>query len=108
MQLYRQSSLKNNGAKKIKSKYFGSYRIIRRISEVTYELKLPQDNEIYNIYHVSCLKKGLEQKIVPTIDLPLLDDEMKSILLLEKFWYTKERRFINTCVHFRIIDQVKN
>jgi hypothetical protein len=41
LQPYRQSSLKRSGAKKLKPKFYGPYRVIRRIGEVAYELELP-------------------------------------------------------------------
>ena len=38
---YRQSSLKQKGAKKLKPRFYGPYRVIRRIGQVAYELELP-------------------------------------------------------------------
>jgi hypothetical protein len=40
LQPYRQSSLKRSGAEKLKPRFYGPYRIIRRVGEVAYELEL--------------------------------------------------------------------
>ena len=38
LQPYRQSSLKKKGAEKLKPRFYGPYRIIRKVEEVAYEL----------------------------------------------------------------------
>jgi hypothetical protein len=59
LQPYRQSSLKRSGVEKLKPKFYGPYRVIKRISEVAYELDLPEGRNIHNVFHVSCLKKAV-------------------------------------------------
>ena len=56
LQPYRQYSLKKKGAKKLKPRFYGPYRIIK-VGEVAYELELPQESKIHNVFHVSNLKK---------------------------------------------------
>ena len=41
LQPYRQSSLKQKEAEKLKPRFYGPYRVIRRIGQVAYELELP-------------------------------------------------------------------
>jgi hypothetical protein len=48
LQPYRQSSLKKSGAEKLKPRFYGPYRIIRRVGEVAYELELPKESKIHN------------------------------------------------------------
>ncbi|KAH9323865.1 hypothetical protein KI387_018504, partial [Taxus chinensis] len=42
LQPYRQSSLKQKGAKKLKPRFYGPYRVVRRVGAVAYELELPE------------------------------------------------------------------
>lgn len=58
---YRYSMFKKNGAEKLKSRFYGPYKILRRLDEVVYELELPSDSRIRNVFHVSCLKKAIGQ-----------------------------------------------
>ena len=80
LQPYRQSTLKEKGAKKLKPCFYGPYRVIRRVGQVAYELELPQGSKIYNIFHVSCLKKALGQQVTVTGELPTTDDEGHLVL----------------------------
>jgi hypothetical protein len=57
---YRQSSLKS-GVEKLKSKFYGPYRVIKRIGDVEYELELPEGSKIHNVFHVSFLKRVVGQ-----------------------------------------------
>ena len=50
---------------------------------MAYELELPTDSRVHNVFHVSCLKKALGQNLVSLLILPPLDDEGKLILVLE-------------------------
>jgi hypothetical protein len=42
---------------KLSSKYIGPFKIIRKISDVVYELELPSDMNIHSSFHISKLKK---------------------------------------------------
>ena len=84
LQPYRQSSLKKKGAEKLKPRFYGPYKIIRKVGEVAYELELPQESKIHNVFHVSSLKKTLGQHIAPSTELPPLDDEGLLILIPER------------------------
>ena len=64
LQPYKQTSLKKNGEENLKPRYYGPYKVVRNIGEVAYELELPEGSKIHNVFHVSCLKKYLGQKIV--------------------------------------------
>ena len=69
LQPYRQSSLKNKGVEKLKPRFYGPYRIIRKVGEVAYELEIPQESKIHNVFHVSNLKKTLGKHIAPYTEL---------------------------------------
>ena len=67
LQPYRQASIKRSRAEKLQPRFFGPYRVSKRIGAIVYELELPQGSRIHNIFHVSCLKKALGQHIRPVI-----------------------------------------
>lgn len=80
---YRQSTLKRSGAMMLKPHYYGLFRIIRRVGEVSYELEFLDDYRVHNVFHVSHLKKALGHHVVPSTTFPSLDDEGKLILVLD-------------------------
>ena len=84
LQPYRQSSLKKSGAEKLKPRFYGPYRIMRRVGEVAYELELPEGSKIHNMFHVSCLKKSVGQFFNTSEELPPLDEEGQLELVLEE------------------------
>ena len=88
LQLYRQSSLKKKGTEKLKPRFYGPYRIIRKVGEVAYELELPQERKIHNVFYVSNLKKTIGQHIAPSTKLLPLDDEGLLLLILERIVQT--------------------
>jgi hypothetical protein len=92
LQTYRQSSLKRSGAEKLKPRFYGPYRVIKRVGEVAYELELPKGSKIHNVFHVSCLKKALGQQVTTSTDLPPLDEEGQLVLTPKKIVDIRERR----------------
>ena len=92
LQPYKQSSLKKKGAEKLKPCFYGPYKIIRKVGEVAYELELPHESKIHNVFHVSNLKKTLGQHIALSTELPPLDDEGLLILVPEQIIQTRERK----------------
>ena len=92
LQPYRQSSLKKKRAEKLKPRFYGPYRIIRKVGEVAYELELQQGSKIHN------LKKTLGQHIAPSTELPPLDDEGLLILIPERIIQTRERKLRNRVI----------
>jgi hypothetical protein len=102
LQSYRQSSLKKSGAKKLKPRFYGPYRIMCRVGEVAYELELPVGSKIHNVFHMSCLKKAVEQFISTSEEIPPLDEEGQLELVPEevlKFQEWKLRsRVIRECL----------
>ena len=100
LQPYKQLSLKQQGKKKLAPKFYGPYQIIRKISNVAYELKLPETSQIHNVFHVSNLKKLLGQQQSIQTTLPALDEEGKLILEPEAIINIREWR-----LHIRMIKE---
>jgi hypothetical protein len=53
LQPYRQSSLKKSGVEKLKTKFYGRYKIMHQVGKVAYELEFPEGSNIHNVFHVS-------------------------------------------------------
>jgi len=48
---------KGASSNKLMYKYIGPYRIIRRISDVTYEIQLPSSSKLHPVFYVNRLRK---------------------------------------------------
>lgn len=77
MQLDRQNAFGLRGALKLRSKYYGPFRVMERIGRVAYKLQLPDDAHIHPVFHVSQLKKHVGLNAVPLPGLPLVGDDGK-------------------------------
>jgi hypothetical protein len=92
LQPYRQASIKRSGAEKLQPHLFGPYRVSKRIGAVAYEVELPQGRKIHNVFHVSCLKKALDQHVRPIEALPPMDEEGQLVLIPEEVLEVREKR----------------
>ena len=79
LQPYRQQSLARRMYEKLASRFYGPFKVIRKIGKVAYQLELPEDSRIHSVYHVSQLKRAVGQAPVSsqiptqlTADLELL------------------------------------
>jgi hypothetical protein len=95
LQPYRQASIKKNGTEKLKPRFYGPYRVKRKVGEVAYELELPQGSKIHNVFHVSCLKRALGQHVVANEELPPVDEEGHLILIPEEVLEVREKQLRN-------------
>jgi len=103
LQPYHQTSIKKNGVEKLKPRFYGPYKVSRRIGEVAYEIELPSRSKIHNVFHVSCLKKALGQQVIVTEEIPPLDEEGQLILIPEEVLEVREKRLRNMSIEEYLI-----
>jgi hypothetical protein len=92
LQPYREASIKRSGAEKLKPRFFGPYRVSKRIGAVAYELEISQGREIHNVFHVLCLKKSLGQHVRNIEALTPMDEEGQLVLIPEEVLEVREKR----------------
>ncbi|GJU29316.1 peroxidase 64 [Tanacetum coccineum] len=56
IQPYRQKTLAKRRYEKLSPRFYGPYRIIRKVGPVAYKLELPPNARIHPVFHVSMLK----------------------------------------------------
>ncbi|GMI65288.1 hypothetical protein HRI_000198100 [Hibiscus trionum] len=75
LQPYRQTSVALRKNLKLSARYFSPYKIVDRIGSVAYKLQLPETLRVHPIFHVSLLKKKLENRLLTFRDPPELTDD---------------------------------
>jgi hypothetical protein len=59
---------------------------------MAYELELPQGSIIHDVFHVSCLKRSIDQHITPLEVLPPLDEEGQLVLVPNEILEVREKK----------------
>lgn len=72
IQPYRQNAFGLRGSLKLRSKFYGPYKIIEKIGSVAYKLLLPEGTNIHPVFHISQLKKHVGHQAVPLPHVPLV------------------------------------
>lgn len=67
---YRQSAFGIRGSLKLRSKFYGPFKVLQKIGQLAYKLQLPDDAQIHPVFHVSQLKKHLGKHAIPMSNLP--------------------------------------
>ena len=69
-----------NKDNKLSPKYYGPYKVLQNIGTMAYKLELLASSQVHPIFHVSCLKKVIGEKILVQTIFPEIDEEGKIIL----------------------------
>jgi len=78
----RMKSLATRINKKLSAKFYESFKILEKIGEVAYRLKLLDNVRIHPMFHVSLLKKSLGLTVEP--HPPTLKDENELLVQQEE------------------------
>jgi hypothetical protein len=92
LQPYYQASIKRSGGENLQPHFFGPYRVSSKVGVVAYELDLPQNNKIHNVFHVSCLKRSIGKHITPIEEFPPMDEEGQLVLIPKEILEVRERK----------------
>ena len=79
-------------------KYYGLYKVLQKIGTMEYKLELPTASWVHPVFHVSCLKKVISDKLPVQTILPELDEEGKTILEPEAVIETRTRQLRNQSI----------
>uniref|UniRef100_A0A2N9GGR4 Chromo domain-containing protein n=1 Tax=Fagus sylvatica TaxID=28930 RepID=A0A2N9GGR4_FAGSY len=72
LQPFRQKSVSRKQGK-LAARFYGPFQIVEKVGAVAYRLELPEEAQIHNVFHVSCLKPKLGQSVLPIAKLPPVD-----------------------------------
>ena len=96
IQPYKQMALKQqNKDNKLAPKYYGPYKVLQRIGSMAYKLELHTYSGVHPVFHVSCLKKVIINKIPNRTILPKINEEGKIILEPKIILETRIKQFLN-------------
>ncbi|OIT33078.1 hypothetical protein A4A49_64184, partial [Nicotiana attenuata] len=65
---YRQSTLRLQRDHKLGRRYFGPYKVLKRIGAIAYRLEFPEAAKIHSVFHVFMLKRCIgtpDQQVTP-------------------------------------------
>jgi hypothetical protein len=77
IQPYRQNAFGLRGSLKLRSKYYGPFKIEERVGEVAYRLHLPDTATIHPVFHISQLKAHVGKHAIPLPHVPLVTEDGK-------------------------------
>lgn len=63
------------GSLKLRSKYYGPYKVLAQVGKIAYKLQLPETAQIHPVFHISHLKKHLGEHDIPLPHVPIVTDD---------------------------------
>lgn len=96
LQPYVQSSLFKRANHKLYFRYFGPYQILEKIGQMAYKLLLPDSTSIHSVFHVSLLKKAVDDLSQVSDELPAQTDTLQfPVKVLHRRIQTKDERTVS-------------
>ena len=100
LQPYIQASVAPRANHKLLFKFFGPFQVIKRVSETSYKIKLPEGSSVHPIFHVSLLRKELKEGTPTSLSLP---DDSDALAFPQKVLSTRLRKKANQVVTQNLI-----
>lgn len=82
LRAYRQNSVQRRPFHKLSKRYFGPFRVVRRIGAVAYELDMPAESRIHSVFHVSLLRPYRNSETMDATSSAKNLSEKKEVTLL--------------------------
>jgi hypothetical protein len=83
---------------KLSPNYYGPYKVLQKIGTMEYKLELPASSRVHPVFHVSCLKKVIGDKISVQTILLEINEEGKIILEPEAITDTRIHQLRNISI----------
>ena len=83
---------------KFSPKYYGPYKVFQKLGTMAYKLELLAASRVHLVFHFSCLKKVIGDKIPFQSILQKLDEEGKIILEPKAVIETRNRQLRNRSI----------
>jgi len=83
---------------KLSPKYYGPYKVLQNIGTMAYKLELHASSRMPPIFHVSCLKKFISDKLQVQTIFSKLEKEGKIILEPEAVMETRTHQLRNRSI----------
>ena len=99
LQPYKHMSMKNKKKdNKLSPKFYDPYKVLQNIGSMAYKLELPASSRVHPVFHVSCLKKVIGDKLPLQTILLKLGEEGKIILEHEEITKIRTRKLWNQSI----------
>ncbi|XP_074326479.1 uncharacterized protein LOC141664426 [Apium graveolens] len=80
LQPYLQRSLAKRPYEKLAARFYGPFKVTKRVGMVAYELGLPESNKLHPIFHISQLKRSIGVTLVSPPIPPHLSGDMEMVV----------------------------
>ena len=99
----KRSSLSLGKFKKLSARYCGPYVITKKINDQAYELLLPPDVKVHNVFHISLLKKYVPDELHILDEQPLISKDGTLDITPERILQTRERTLRSRTINEHLI-----